>query len=112
MLMTGTIESTIKHDHLLHLRRFLEQIELDEYYTLIIEKLKVRYRIKMKERKEKNEKEGRLKSISRSSLYSFLFFENVKKVMAHNRFDNISDLLKCQDDEKTDIRLVRKVTNH
>ena len=39
--MAGIIETTIKHDHLLHLRRFLEQIELDEYYSLIVEKLKV-----------------------------------------------------------------------
>ena len=42
MLMTGTKETAVKHDHLLHLRRFLEQIELEEYYTLIVEKLKVR----------------------------------------------------------------------
>ncbi|CAF2753371.1 unnamed protein product [Rotaria sp. Silwood2] len=39
--MTGTTETTIKHDHLFHLRRFLEQIQLEEYYTLIVEKLKV-----------------------------------------------------------------------
>jgi hypothetical protein len=54
MLMTGTKETTIKHDHLLHLRRFFEQIELEEYYTLIVEKLKVRYReIKRTKREEK-----------------------------------------------------------
>ena len=47
MLMTGTIEKTIREDHLLHLRRFLEQIELDEYYLLIVEKLKVKDRTKM-----------------------------------------------------------------
>ncbi|CAF5154274.1 unnamed protein product, partial [Rotaria socialis] len=38
--MTGTIDTTVKHDHLLQLRQFLEQIELEEYYTLIVEKLK------------------------------------------------------------------------
>ena len=51
MLMTGTIETTIKHDHLLHLRQFFEQIELEEYYTLIVEKLKVREERKREERK-------------------------------------------------------------
>jgi hypothetical protein len=55
MLMTGTIETTIKHDHLLQLRGFLEQIELEEYYTLIVEKLKVRDRRKKKNEKRKRE---------------------------------------------------------
>lgn len=64
--MTGTIETTIKYDHLLHLRRFLEQIELEEYYTLIVEKLKVR---DIEEKRTKREKVRRLKSISRSSLH-------------------------------------------
>ncbi|CAF1327509.1 unnamed protein product [Rotaria magnacalcarata] len=41
MLMTGPIDTTVKHDHLPQLRQFLEQIELEEYYTLIVEKLKV-----------------------------------------------------------------------
>jgi hypothetical protein len=52
MLMTGTIETTIKHDHLFHLRQFLEQIELEEYYTLIVEELKVRDRAKRKEMRD------------------------------------------------------------
>ncbi len=46
--MTGTIETAIKHDHLFRLRRFLEQIELEEYYSVIVEKLKVRDRLKKK----------------------------------------------------------------
>ncbi len=51
--MTGTIETTtIKHDHLFHLRQFLEQIELEEYYTLIVEELKVRDRAKRKEMRD------------------------------------------------------------
>jgi hypothetical protein len=50
MLMTGTIGTTLKHDHLLHLRRFLEQIELEEYYPLIVEQLKVRDKVKKEER--------------------------------------------------------------
>jgi hypothetical protein len=54
MLMTGTIETTIKYDHLFHLRRFLEQIELEEYYTLIVEKLKVRDKEKKRTQRDKN----------------------------------------------------------
>ena len=66
MLMTGTIEKTIREDHLLHLRRFLEQIELDEYYLLIVEKLKVKDRTKMyyteiQERTKRKEKKKRRK---------------------------------------------------
>jgi hypothetical protein len=53
MLMTGTKEPTIKYDHLFQLRQFLEQIELEEYYTLIVEKLKVRYREKKRNEKRK-----------------------------------------------------------
>jgi hypothetical protein len=56
MLMTGPKETTIKHDDLLHLRQFLEQIQLEEYYSLIVEKLKVRDRIKKKNEKERKEK--------------------------------------------------------
>jgi hypothetical protein len=56
MLMTGTIETTIKHDHLLRLRQFLEQIELEEYYSLIVEKLKVRDRAEKNERETKRKK--------------------------------------------------------
>ena len=48
MLMTNTTEQTRKHDHLAHLCRFLEQIDLEEYYTLIVTKLKVRDRKKEK----------------------------------------------------------------
>jgi len=59
MLMTGTIETTIKHDHLLRLRRFLEQIELEEYYSLIVEKLKVRDRAKRKKKREKRKEKMR-----------------------------------------------------
>jgi hypothetical protein len=73
MLMTGTIETTIKYDHLFHLRRFLEQIELEEYYTLIVEKLKVRDKEK---KRTKREKERRLKSISRSSSLHFFCRKN------------------------------------
>ncbi len=54
--MTGTIETTIKHDHLLRLRQFLEQIELEEYYSLIVEKLKVRDRAEKNERETKRKK--------------------------------------------------------
>jgi len=56
MLMTGPKETTIKHDDLLHLRQFLEQIQLEEYYSLIVEKLKVRDRIKKKMRKNEKRK--------------------------------------------------------
>lgn len=76
MLMTGTIETTIKHDHLFHLQRFLEQIELEEYYTLIVEKLKVRDTKKKEEMKRENER--RLKSITSSSFH-FLFDQ--KKIL-------------------------------
>ncbi|UJR31073.1 hypothetical protein I4U23_018582 [Adineta vaga] len=41
MLMTGTKEMMVKHDLLFYLHQFFEQIELEEYYTLIVEKLKV-----------------------------------------------------------------------
>lgn len=61
MLMTGTIEKTIKQDHLLRLRRFLEQIELDEYYLLIVEKLKVKDRMKCLSKKRKRTKEETIK---------------------------------------------------
>lgn len=75
MLMIGTRETTIRHDHLLHLHQFLKQIELEEYYSLIVEKLKVRDRICKKaqegSKQDENgkEKERRLKLISSSSLY-------------------------------------------
>ena len=55
MLMTGTIETTIKQDHLLHLRLFFEQIELEEYYLLIVEKLKVKEREEKEERKKRDD---------------------------------------------------------
>ncbi len=73
--MTDTKETTIRQDHLLHLCRFLEQIELKEYYSLIVEKLKVRDRIKSRKKKKKErkerKKESRLKLINSSSLHSF-----------------------------------------
>lgn len=53
MIDIGTTETKIKHDHLQQLRQFLEQIELEEYYTLMVEKLKVRDREKEKRRKRK-----------------------------------------------------------
>lgn len=43
-MATTIASSAIKNDHLLQLRRFFEQIGLDEYYSLIVEKLKVRQR--------------------------------------------------------------------
>jgi hypothetical protein len=62
--MTGPKETTIKHDHLLHLRRFLEQIELEEYYSLIVEKLKVRDRIIRKKKKpERTERRKKREAI-------------------------------------------------
>lgn len=71
MLMTGTKETAIKHDHhLFHLHQFLEQIELNEYYTLIVEKLKVRER-KGRKNEMNRENEGRLKSINSSSFHFF-----------------------------------------
>jgi hypothetical protein len=61
--MTGPKETTIKNDHLLHLRRFLEQIELEEYYSLIVEKLKVRDRRKRKIRTKREEKKRKREAI-------------------------------------------------
>jgi len=80
MLMTGPKETTIKHDHLLRLRQFLEQIELEEYYSLIVEKLKVRDRAEKNERETKRKKnERRLKSISSSSFH-FLFVKELNEM--------------------------------
>ena len=59
MLMIGTRESTIRHDHLLHLHQFLKQIELEEYYSLIVEKLKVRDRICKKSTRRKQARRER-----------------------------------------------------
>jgi hypothetical protein len=79
MLMTGPKETTIKHDDLLHLRQFLEQIQLEEYYSLIVEKLKVRDRIKKKRERTKRENERRLKLINSSSLHAFFWSEKKER---------------------------------
>jgi hypothetical protein len=63
----------------------------------------------------KREKERRLESISSSSLHFFFSKKktkcNEKKVMPHILFDTMLNWMKYQN-EKKDIRTVRKVTNH
>ena len=125
--MTSTKEMMIKPDHLLHLRRFFEQLELEDYYPMIVEKLKVRDRILKKKKCEQNkknphrmngEKESRERETIEINQSSFFFArrENFKwfgkkETMARILFNTMPKWMKCQE-EKTVISPVRKVTKH
>ena len=111
-MATTIASSATKHDDLLQLRRFFEQIGLDEYSSLIVEKLKVRQRCESGETTV-----DRNQLVVDSGMHSFGSKENravnsmMKKGSGEKRFHPVPNRMKCPN-ERNDQHTIQKVTDH